>query len=101
MRIDLALLAMSRGDAADAEMMSSKAVEIGAEARAEADVRLNPWLWDARARVLLQAGQAQKAYDLAKQALEAERRYDDPASTAISGYDSTLRAATAALTKRT
>ena len=97
---DLALLAAGRGDAGNADLLSRQAVDTGAQARTESDVRLNPWLWDARARVLLQSGHAQQAYDLARRALDAERRYDDPMSIALSSYEATLRAATAARTPR-
>ncbi len=97
---DLALLAAGRGDAGNADLLSRQAVDTGAQAKTESDVRLNPWLWHARARVLLQSGNAQQAYELARRALDAERRYDDPMSIALSSYEATLRAATAARAPR-
>jgi tetratricopeptide (TPR) repeat protein len=93
---DLALLAAARNDKPDADTLSSKALDVGTNARAEPEVRLNPWLWSVRARVLLQAGRAPEARELMQRALEADRRYDDPSSAVIAADEATLHAATEA-----
>ena len=94
---DLALLAAARNDQQEADTLSAKAVDIGASLKAEPEVRLNPWLWNARARVLLRFGQAAEARNLEQRALDAERRYDDPSSPDIGASQRTLSAANAAL----
>ena len=94
---DLALLAAARKDRQQAEILSTKAVDVGASAKAEPEVRLNPWLWHVRARVLLQFGDAAGARDLEQRALDAERRYDDPSSPDIGASQRTLSAANVAV----
>ena len=94
---DLALLAAARKDGQEADALSAKAVDTGASAKAEPEIRLNPWLWHVRARVLLQFGNARDARDLEQRALDAERRYDDPASPDITASQQTLSAANVAI----
>ena len=96
---DLAVLAIAQDDKPNAELFSVKAVDTGAGAKAEPEVRLNPWLWSVRARVLLQSGRAREARDLMQRAVDADRLYDDPSSAAISADEATLRAATAAASR--
>ncbi len=92
---DLALLALARKDGQDADAMSAKAVSIGASATSEPDIRLNPQLWNVRARVLLQGGNAKDARALAQRALDADRLYDHPSSPSIADDQAVLSAANA------
>jgi len=89
----LALLALARRDPQDADVLSAKAVSIGASATSEPDIRLNPQLWNVRARVLLQGGNAKDARALAQQALDADRIYNHPSSRSIADDQAVLNAA--------
>jgi eukaryotic-like serine/threonine-protein kinase len=95
---DLARQALAEGHLQEAEQHSAAAVTIGEAAHLEPDVRLNIGLWMIRAQVLLRTGDGQGALALAKRALEASRRYDDPGSAATTEAAALVGRAQAAAT---
>ena len=61
------------------------------------DVRTAPHLWRIRAEALLLSGDMKGALDWAQRALDADRRYDDPASLDVAADKATLEKIAAAL----
>lgn len=88
----LAQLAIARHDATSALQLSSEAITTFENVTGLRDVRTGPFLWRIRAEALLLAGDASAARSWAQRALEADRRYDDPASQDIADAEATLRA---------
>jgi serine/threonine protein kinase len=90
----LARLALTRGDAAAALDESTAAIDMFEHVDGFRNVRTGPYLWLIRAEALQRSGDSQRARDLAQRALDASRRYDDPAAASIRDAEAGLRAAT-------
>ena len=91
----LARVYLQHGATADAANESLAAIESFAKVTGRRDVRNGPYLWLIRSAVLLHAGDAQGAHEWAQRALEASRRYDDPAAASIRQAEAALHAASA------
>jgi tetratricopeptide (TPR) repeat protein len=79
----IARLALERGDARAALDAGRKAVDTFDHVTGVRDVRSGPYLWLILARVLRTSGDDEGARDLARRALDASRRYDDPAAASL------------------
>ena len=80
---DLAQEAIARRDATTALVESNKALATLDRITGLYDVRVGPRLWRTHAAALALSGDARSAADWNARALEASRRYDDPASPTV------------------
>jgi serine/threonine-protein kinase len=92
---DLARIGLARGDNTRSLAESKEAVEMFDHVSGFRDVRMGPYLWLIRSDVLRSTGDFSGARSWAQRALEASRRYDDPAAASIVEALSALRLATA------
>jgi len=89
----LARIALARTDLAGAQAASTRATDAFERVIGRRDVRSGPYLWLIRSDVLLRAGDRSGAREWARRALDASRRYDDPAAASISQAEAALHAA--------
>ncbi|HKY90399.1 MAG TPA: protein kinase [Nevskiaceae bacterium] len=89
----LARVALLRGDAAAALAASQDAVDTFARITGGRDVRTGPYLWLIHAQALHASGDGPRAREWARRALEASRRYDDPAASSVVEAEAMLRGA--------
>ena len=89
----LARIALARTDLAGAQAASARATDAFERVIGRRDVRSGPYLWLIRSDVLLRAGDRSGAREWARRALDASRRYDDPAAASISQAEAALHAA--------
>jgi DNA-binding winged helix-turn-helix (wHTH) protein len=89
----LARAALQRHDVAAALEHSSTAVAIIDSFKELRDERGRPYVWNIRAESLLAQGDPHGAINWARRAVEANRRYDDPASPDLRDMETTLLAA--------
>lgn len=90
----MARLALAAHDVPAALEASASAVDAFAHVSGRYDVRSGPYLWLIRAEALQLSGDAPAAREWAQRALDASRRYDDPAAPSIAQAQAQLRAAT-------
>jgi serine/threonine-protein kinase len=93
----LAQLAVQHGDIEKALADSGKAVQCFEHVEGLHDVRTGPRLWRIRASALMKSGHLQEAEVLARQSLDADRRYDDAGSAELAAAESALEQVHAAL----
>jgi serine/threonine-protein kinase len=86
-----AQIAIARRQVAAALASSLQGVEAFDRVTGFRDVRTAPYLWRIRAEALLLSGDAKGALDWAQRALDADRRYDDPASPDIAEAEATVK----------
>jgi tetratricopeptide (TPR) repeat protein len=79
----LAQSALLRGDANTALRASTEALRVFGKSTGARSLRTAPSLWRIHAQVLARTGDRAAAHDYAQRALDAFRRYDDPASAEI------------------
>jgi serine/threonine-protein kinase len=90
----LARLALAKGEAAAAVASSGEAVARFDQATGSIiDMRGGPYLWLIHSAALMATGDRAGARDWAQKALDASRRYDDPASPTIAEAETAVRAA--------
>ena len=86
-----AQIAIARHQTAAALKLSLEAVDDCDRVVGFRDVRMTPRLWLIRAQALLQSADTKGALVWAQRALDASRRYDDPASPDIAAAETTLK----------
>jgi eukaryotic-like serine/threonine-protein kinase len=86
-----AQIAVARRQIAAALAASLQAVDSFDRVTGFRDMRTRPYLWRIRAEALLLSGDADAALVLAQRALDADRRYDDPASRDIADTEATVK----------
>ncbi|MDR2216126.1 MAG: protein kinase [Nevskiaceae bacterium] len=90
---DIARVALARNDVDAALGASTQAVERWQNINGWRNVRMGPMIWLTHSEALRRAGENAQALQWAQQALEASRRYDDPAARSISDAEAAVRAA--------
>jgi serine/threonine-protein kinase len=86
----LARAALATGDTPAALQASATAVQVFEQVTGFRDVRMGPYLWLIRSEALRASGDRVHAREWAQRALEASRRYDDPAAASISEAQAAL-----------
>ncbi|HEY0801844.1 MAG TPA: protein kinase, partial [Steroidobacteraceae bacterium] len=86
-----AQIAIARHQTAAALTLSLNAIDGCERVVGFRDVRMAPRLWRIRAEALLQSADTKGALVWAQRALDANRRYDDPASPDIAAAETTLK----------
>ena len=86
-----AQIAIARHQTASALTLSLNAVDGCDRVTGFRDVRMAPRLWRILAEALLQSADTKGALVWAQRALDADRRYDDPASPDIAAAETTLK----------
>ena len=89
----LAQVALARADVAGAVASSGEAVRLFDEVSGFRDLRMGPYLWLIHSRALRETGDKAGARAWAARALEASRRYDDPAAPSIAEAEAAVQAA--------
>ncbi len=89
---DLARLAMMRNDLPAALSASAGAVQAFEHVMGRLDVRSGPMMWLIRSEILRRSGDKHGAREWAQRALDASRRYDDPAAASIVAAAAAVRA---------
>ena len=89
----LARIALAHGDVPTALTEVRVAIETFDHPTGLRDVRGGPYLWLIESAALLRSGDAAGAREKAQRALDASRRYDDPAAQSIADAQAALRAA--------
>jgi serine/threonine-protein kinase len=87
---DLATLALLKGDSTIAVQEAADAAKLFDRVEGFRDVRMGPFIWTIYARALLAAGDRAKAQLWARKAVDANLRYDDPASADLAAARSLL-----------
>jgi serine/threonine-protein kinase len=90
----MARLALAHGDARQAIDANRRAMEIFDRVTGVRDVRSQPYLWLVQAQALRASGDDAGAREWAQRALDASRRYDDPAAPSIRAAEAAVQAAT-------
>jgi len=90
----MARLALAQGDSRSAIESNRHAMEIFDRVTGVRDVRSQPYLWLIHAQALRAAGDEAGAREWAQRALDASRRYDDPAAPSIRAAETAVQATT-------
>ena len=88
----LAKLALVRGDVPAALTASAAALDMFEHVSGFRTVRTGPYLWLIRADALRRSGDVSGARELARRALEASQRYDEPSAASIRDAQAALQA---------
>jgi tetratricopeptide (TPR) repeat protein len=88
---DLALIALARGDARGASQFSAAALASLDRVKSLYDVRMRPYIWLVRSTALRAIGDLDGARQWARQALDADRQYDDPTSPDLAALRTALQ----------
>jgi hypothetical protein len=87
---DLSAILLSRRDVTAAVESARAGVELFEHVEGFRDVRMGPVLWNRYARTLLAAGDPASAGQWAQRAVDADVKYDDPASADLAAARATL-----------
>jgi serine/threonine-protein kinase len=87
---DKARIELARGAIPAAASESAAAIEMFEHVDGFRNVRTGPYLWLIRSEALHRTGDRSGARDWAQRALDASRRYDDPAAQSISAAEAAL-----------
>ena len=89
----MAQVALARQETATALTESQVAVDLFDHVTGRRDVRFGPYIWLVHSRALRLSGDKKGAREWAQRALDASRKYDDPAASSITQAQAALRAA--------